>query len=162
MDLHPNGTLLATGHDDCRVKLWNVVSGQLVGETKFTGNWVHEEDDDIGDLVFSPSGDRLAYSTRDGTHIVVGDSSSLRDIWISRFLGAHFFEAYRICWSPDGSRLWYAFECGSALLFSVDPQPGAEPEEHGDGHVPLFGGETGVILSPDEVHVIDLRGTRIW
>lgn len=162
MDLHPDGVLLATGHEDCRVKLWNVESGRLAGATQFSGGWVLEEDDDIGDLAFSPSGDRLALSTRDGTHIVVADSRSLRDIWVSGFLGAHFFEVYRISWSPDGSRLWYAFECGSATLFSVDPKPGAQAEEHGDGLVPLFGGETGVVLSPGEAHAIDLSGLRLW
>lgn len=162
MDLHPGGVLLATGHEDCRLKLWNLETGELRGETHFVDPFIHEAEDDIADLAFSPSGDRLAFSTREGTHVLVHDTESLDRLWISEYLGAHFFEVVQICWSPDGGRLWFAFECGGATLRSVDPREGAKPEEHGDGLVPLFGGSTGIVLSSGEVHAIDQNGLRLW
>jgi WD40 repeat protein/transcriptional regulator with XRE-family HTH domain len=55
-------TILATGASDGTVRLWNPRTGQPVGGPMRANKW------SITDLLFSPTGDRLAAVSRGGTH----------------------------------------------------------------------------------------------
>ena len=55
----PDGTLLACGNEDCTIKLWNTVTGELFAI--FIGHL-----SEVSTLVFSPEGNTLASASHDG------------------------------------------------------------------------------------------------
>lgn len=55
---HPRLPLLASGHDDCKIRIWDIKNGQLVQE--WTG---HTQP--VSALAFDPDGDRLASAGED-------------------------------------------------------------------------------------------------
>ena len=160
--VHGDGRLVATGHPDVTLRLWDLETGELVHELRTPDPTSSDPDDDVGALAFSPSGDRLAHSIREGSHVWVTDLESREEVWGSDFLGAHFIEAMELRWSPDGSRLWYAFACGGGRLYCVDPRSGAEGSVVVDrGRVPRFGGELGAIPTAGELGVVRFDGERV-
>lgn len=55
--------ILATAHDDCSIRLWNISSGQCISTLKGHSNWVRSID-------FSPDGKKLVSCSDDKTFIV--------------------------------------------------------------------------------------------
>lgn len=67
-----------------------------------------------------------------------------------------------VTWSPDGSHVWYDFECGRDPVHWVDPRTKKEPRERAHTRLPLFGGTRGVVLIEGEVHAIAPDGEPLW
>ncbi len=90
----PDGQLMATCDTDCRVRLWNVQTGQLLVICDGHTNWVRA-------VTFSPDGQVLASCGADGM-IKLWE---VRDgICIKTLLG-HQHEIFSIAFSPDGQQL---------------------------------------------------------
>ncbi|MFT4541266.1 MAG: hypothetical protein ACI835_003727 [Planctomycetota bacterium] len=53
-------------------------------------------------------------------------------------MGAYCGEAMPVCWSPDGTRVWFAFLCGQSELYSVDPVSERNPTTQRLGHLPRW------------------------
>eukprot|EP00042_Codosiga_hollandica_P050573 m.606929 g.606929 ORF g.606929 m.606929 type:complete len:828 (-) comp58115_c0_seq8:348-2831(-) len=89
------GTLVASGSNDCTVRLWDLASSTLVHIFKGHDNWVNT-------VAFSPDGLLVASGSHDGTVRLwnvktgkaVGKPCEQDDNWI-----------YSVAFSPDGTRL---------------------------------------------------------
>ena len=55
----PDGKILASADQDLRIRLWDLVTGQLKGTLQDAVGWVRT-------LAFSPDSRRIAYSGRNG------------------------------------------------------------------------------------------------
>ncbi len=162
MAIHPREDLLVTGHADCRLMVWSLRTGDLVTEGYFRDPVMQEKSDEIASIAYSPAGDRLGISIREGCFVFVLDPKRLTSVWSSEWLGAHFGEAVRILWSPNGARLWFAFECGSGDLYWVAPKDNAEPKSRENTNVPTFCGEVGAIITGGTVHAVTAEGVLKW
>lgn len=74
-----------------------------------------------------------------------------------------------VLWSPDGSHLWYDFECGRDPVQWTVPRrrrtsktPKNKPREREDTPLPVFGRDRGVILTRGLIYAIDYDGEIIW
>lgn len=93
----PDGSFLATGHEDGRVRLWNLKNKKPVAE-------VHLSKLGVSALAFRPDGLELAVATEDCS-ITLLESKSLKQV--GKLLG-HKDRIPSMVWSPDGSRLYSA------------------------------------------------------
>jgi len=163
--IHPQGRLVATGHADDCLRLWNPETGKLEYERRYPDSFFPERENELAAIAFSPDGERLAFSTREGTYVRVIDVQTRERLWTSDYHGAHFFEVMQLCWSPDGSRLWYSFACGGGGLFCVEPEGEAAPVVVGSSNVPRFAGAIGVIRPRDAgsgIGAVGFDGERLW
>ncbi len=160
--VHPTQNLMATGHADYVLKLWDLDSGALVARSRHPDPWLTEEDDEVACIAWSPTADRIALSIREGSHVFVVDAADLSPIWTSAYIGGHFGEALLVCWSPDGRRVWSAFECGNAGVLWADPLGGGEVSYRADTRLPVFGGPVGVTISEADVLQLPRDGTLPW
>jgi WD40 repeat protein len=94
----PRGNLLATGHDDGVVRLWDPAADRMVREFRAHGQA-------ISALAFSPDGKRLATAGEDKT-IHLWDLEAAKPI--GSLLG-HTDRIPTLAWHPDGKRL---LSCG--------------------------------------------------
>ena len=159
--LHPDGQLAATGHVNSTLKLWSLESGELLFEQQYLDRFIPEEEDEVAAIAFSPSGAQMALSIREGSHVWIVDVETKQRLWVSEFLGAHFFEVMQLRWSPDSSRLWFVFQCGRARLYCVNPAAGGKPTVIDDANPPQFGASRGVILSGRQIGLVDYGGRRL-
>jgi hypothetical protein len=161
--LAPDGERIATGHTGGWARLWDIESGELLAARQFVDPFITEPDDQVAVIAFSPDSERLAWTTREGSFAELVDAASFELLWQSEFQGAHFGEAMPIAWSPDGSRVWYAFECGSGLLLTATA--GARPRENGivPGAVPAFAGGRGATVTCGSPTLVDATTARmLW
>jgi WD40 repeat protein len=93
----PTGRLLATGHDDGQVRLWDVGTGRLL--RAFDGHT-----DELTALAFSPDGEVLASAAEDRLVILwnVSDGGERRR------LAGHTDRVEMLAWSNAGDRLFSA------------------------------------------------------
>lgn len=159
--MHPEGTQMVTGHDDGRVFTWDLTSGSRIQEDRFVDGTEYDPQDDVADLAYSPSGDRLACSTRYGSHVFLQDVASGETVWTSEFLGAHWMEVLTIAWDPRGESLWFAWECGDGMLYHRAPG-GTLARPSGHAFVPRFGGDVAVTIASGDLVAFDLDGKRRW
>ncbi len=89
----PDGTQLATGHDDMTARLWDVASGEILAEMPH-GDWVSR-------VVFSPDGETLAAGSRDARIYLW----TLSDPEEPRKLEGHPNWVFALAYSPDGLSL---------------------------------------------------------
>ncbi len=158
--VHPTRDLLVTGHDRSRAILWDLATGERVREHEVPDPWLPEDEDEVAWAAFSPDGKVLALSTRGGSHVFLLDVQRGELLWTSEFLGAHFCEPLELAWSPDSSRIWYAFACGGGELGSHALSPSARHEPYsGQGRLPRFGGELGLTITTAGVirRVLDVQ-----
>jgi len=88
---YDNGMLLASGSEDCTVKLWNLKSGQVA-------NTLTQHQEGINCVVFSPNGKLLASCSNDAT-IKIWDVKT-GDNLIT--LAGHQHTVFSVAFSPDG------------------------------------------------------------
>jgi len=157
MALSPDGELLATGHTKSVVRLWSLRTGRMLSETTYPNPVFEAPMEDSADSAFSPSGDRLAFSTREGAYVYVIDVASRRQIWRSGFLGGRSGVLMQLQWSPDGSRLWFTWAWGGTL-YCVEPSGEAKPVSVGRSCVPDFGESLGVVAMPGGIGTVTPDG----
>jgi hypothetical protein len=161
--LAPDARTVASGHADGWGLLWDLASGAELARRQFVDPWLPEPSDEIAAIAFAPMGGQLAWSTREGSFVEVRDAASLELSWQSEFLGAHFGEALPLRWSPDGSHLWYAFECGRGGIETVSPRLGAVSRLLAPAAVPAFAGTRGTLVASGGVTVVDsASGRMLW
>ena len=160
--VHPTEDWLATGHPDSELMLWDLSTGKLMRAAHHRDGVFLKPESEVASIAWSPSGQRLAISTREGSTAYELDPVDLTQTWDSGFLGAHFYEALPVRWGPDSARLWFAFSCGVGGLFSVNPSPGAKAAGEQSGLVPVFANDFGVTLSNFQVRLVELDGTVRW
>ena len=162
MAVHPNGTQLVTGHRRRCARWWSLNSGTLLAEREFPPDVFDPERDEVAALAFDSTGKRLALSTREGSIVYVLDARSREILWESEWLGAHFWEAMELTWSPDDSRLWAAFECGGGDLYCFGPELGKDRITIESSPIPRFGGSIGVLCTFEGLGAVRLDGERVW
>jgi roadblock/LC7 domain-containing protein len=114
----PDGKMLASGSRDGTIILWDVESGQPIGEPlrKHTGV--------VYSVVFSPDGKMLASSSEDGT-LILWDVESVQPV--GEPLLERSFAIYSVAFSPDGKRI-ASGTSESIILWDVESgQPIGEP-----------------------------------
>jgi WD40 repeat protein len=90
----PDGTYLAAGAHDKRVRIWDVASGQIVHTLSGHENWVSS-------VAWSPDG-HLLVSTSQGQRPRVWDTTTGQQ---QEMLVGHSAAVNDACWSPDGRSL---------------------------------------------------------
>ncbi|HEX5746118.1 MAG TPA: pentapeptide repeat-containing protein [Archangium sp.] len=127
----PTDNLLATGHDDGMLRLWDVATGTVLRILEG-----HEES--VTDLAFSGDGKLLASASRDWTAMLwsVEQGQSLQE------LEGHAAPVREVSFSPDGKLLASASEDRTVRLWSVEQGQLLRVLMH-TGHV------NGVAFSPD-------------
>jgi WD40 repeat protein len=91
----PDGTRLASSGRDGNIKLWDTSTGRSI--KTFDG-----ASGDVGDVVFSPCGRKLASVDRGELTVSIWDLETGRKL---RDLTGHIGAALSVCFSPDGRRL---------------------------------------------------------
>jgi hypothetical protein len=161
--LSPDGHWVATGHADGLGVVWDLATGVEFGRRRFVDPFAPEPADEIASIAFSPDGEQLAWTTRQGSHAELTDLATFKLLWQSEYHGAHFGEPMPIAWSPDGARIWYAFACeGGELMTATAHRRGIE-RCFGLGGVPDFAGDRGAFLCDGAAAVVDARMARmLW
>ncbi|CAG7853499.1 Vegetative incompatibility protein HET-E-1 [Serendipita indica DSM 11827] len=158
----PDGRHLASGSDDCTVRLWDGTIGASLGTLEGHTDWVQC-------LAFSPDGRRLASGSRDCT-VRLWDGTTGASLGT---LEGHTFWVQCLAFSPDGRRLASGSRDGTVrlwdgttgaslgtleghtrevecLAFSPDGRRLASGSK--DGTVRLWNGTTGASLGTLEGH----------
>ena len=145
-----DGTLVASGHQDGTVCLWDTCSGQAWGEP------LRGHDGDVWSVAFSS----------DGTLVASGGNDKTVRLWDARS-GQALGEPLRrhdgvthVAFSPDGTRVASASNNGTVRLW--DARSGQPLGESLPGHV---GAVTHVAFSPDGTRVAsggEDRTVRLW
>jgi WD40 repeat protein len=104
-----DSAVIATGHDDGQVRLWDVESEAMIAELK--GHSMP-----LSALAFSPDGKRLASAGED-RHIYIWDLESQT---IVRTLDGHTDRVPMLAWHPDGKLLVSAGWDTTARLWNAD------------------------------------------
>jgi WD40 repeat protein/transcriptional regulator with XRE-family HTH domain len=146
----PDGKLLASGSVDGTIILWNVESGQPVGEPlrKHTGV--------VSGLAFSPDGKLLASSSQDGT-IILWDVKSGQPI--GEPLLERSFAIYSVAFSPDGKTIASGSSESITLWEVKTGQPIGEPLRLANVRYVVFSpdGKTIVSSSPESIILWDVE-----
>lgn len=121
---------LVTGHPAERAHVWDLRTGELLDTLEAVPDFGNDPEDEVAEVRFEPEGPRVALSTRRGSHVLVYDAEELETVWVSEFIGAHFWEPLPVRWDPEAEYVWFAFQCGSGPLLRVDP---ASPSAEGSG-----------------------------
>jgi WD40 repeat protein len=116
--LSPNGRILARGRDDGLIGLWDVASGE----------WLGQLDGGTGDYAvidFSPDGTRLV--AHHPTAIVIWDVQSRR---LKRKFAIERCSSNAVRWSPDGSLITQSV---TGRVVFINPESGRILNECSDG-----------------------------
>ncbi len=145
----PDGTQIAGGGLDGRIRVWDVSTGALI--RTLAGNTAQ-----IWDAAFSPDGRELATASEDGT-VRLWDTETGREIATVANTGGQGFR-FDIAFSPDGSRLATTSRDGTIHVLALRIEDlleasgcTADPRVHRSG-VPAVPPSRGV-----PTHLIDRR-----
>jgi WD40 repeat protein len=145
----PDGSVLASGHQDGRVLLWDAETGVQIA----TLNPASDRQPSVNDLVFSPGGSLLVSASADGT-AKVWDLRT--DRVIHRFTHADAVGA--VAFSPDRSLVATGSEDGTAKIWQLDGE-----------RVTVLAGHQGAVqsiqFSPDGTRIVTSsqdKTIRLW
>jgi WD40 repeat protein len=150
----PGSELVATGHDDGLVRLWDIGDGQLLRE--FRG-YYHT----VSALAISPDGKRIVCASEDKLILVWNTENGE----IDGLIGGHTDRIPALVWHPDGRRIISAGWDTTARVWDADTH---EPIILLNNHV---GQVVALALSPDgnilacadganDVHIWDLNSNN--
>ncbi|WAZ26918.1 NB-ARC domain-containing protein [Streptomyces cinnabarinus] len=104
----PDGSRLATGSDDCTVRIWDPAAGETVHALTGHADWVFA-------VAFSPDGSRLATASGDRT-ARIWDPTTGETV---RVLTGHRGPVLAAAFSPDGSVLATGSDDGRARIWDA-------------------------------------------
>jgi WD40 repeat protein len=135
---HPAGRLLATGHWDARLRVWDLETGNVVFEREIVDDFPFPGDDPpcVNVARFSPDGRRLAFVGGDMNDRFVVDVGTWRPVYSGSEDGGRMGEPTDVAWSPDGERLWCAFVSGPMPVWQIDLSGPTSEVELMDGRPP--------------------------
>jgi WD40 repeat protein len=145
LSFHPTEPLLATGHDDGVVRLWNLDAGVLTAE-------LAEHGEAVSALAFSADGGRLASAAEDRT-CFLWDPDAGR---VVGRLEGHTDHIHQIGWHPGGShlatacwdttaRVWNTQTCEPVFLLNGQAEVVSAVAFSPDGRLLATGDSQGVI-----------------
>jgi WD40 repeat protein len=102
----PDGSMLASGHQDGRVLLWDAETGVQIA----TLNPASDRLPSVNDLAFSPDGSLLVWASSDGT-------AKVWDLRADRVIRTftHASSVNGVAFSPDGSMVATGFRDGAKI-----------------------------------------------
>jgi len=137
-----SGRIVASGGDDCRVRLWDAASGAPLGVMAGHG-------DAVVSLDFSPDDQWVLSGSYDGT-ARIWDAATGHGLSV---LEGHSWWVWQAAFSPDASRILTASQDGRVIVWSVSNREGrlqCEPQTEFNGHGgPVYS----AAFSPDGVQV---------
>ena len=145
----PDGSVLASGHKDGRVLLWDAETGVRIA----TLGSASDRLPGVNDLAFSPDGSLLVSASADGTARVW----DLRTHRVTRRF-THADGVNGVAFSPDGSLVATASEDGTAKIWQLDGERVTVLAGH-------QGSVTSVQFSPDGTRVVTSsqdQTIRLW
>jgi WD40 repeat protein/uncharacterized caspase-like protein len=107
----PDGTLLASGAADKKVKLWNVITGKEIRS--------FEHNDEVTTVAFSPNGKVLASASRDSTIKLWSIDRDSNEPIIAWKANDKFQSVNTVAFSPDGQTLASGSVDGAVQLWSA-------------------------------------------
>lgn len=158
----PGGHLLATGHSDNRLRIWDLETRKLVLEHFFAD--MFDQQLDVNAIAFSPGGSLVAASTGEYSYLEVLDVPSGKSRHLFEWGGGHFSEPYEICWSRDARQLWFAFCCGGMPMEQVVIDKDVPKSITWHGRAPRIS-EAGIAVSTTLNGVLaldDASGRCLW
>jgi WD40 repeat protein len=153
--LSPDGKMLATGHFNGNVYLWDVTTGKLVATLQRSTGLSPGGATDVGTLAFSPDGKTLAAGIGSGL-IVLWDTATQQKV-ATLSDGYGLGGVTSVAFSPDGRTLATGDNDGHAVLWDVasghrvatlNPAIGvvASVAYSPDGRTLATGGDAGTVL----------------
>jgi WD40 repeat protein/DNA-binding SARP family transcriptional activator len=145
----PDGSVLASGHQDGRVLLWDAETGVQIA----TLNPASDRLPGVNNLAFSPDGSLLVSASSDGT-------AKVWDLRTDRVLRSftHADAVGGVAFSPDGSLVATGSEDGTAKIWQLDGE-----------RVTVLAGHQGAVMSvqfsPDGTRVVTSsqdKTIRLW
>ena len=114
VDVHPQRLLVATGGQDCHVRLWDMQSFSMVAK-------LHAHNGSVLSVRFHPTDPHFLASSSDGDNVVIVWHHS--DTWrVMATLGgshAHQSDVVDLAWSPDGTFLASCGLDGRILIWAA-------------------------------------------
>jgi WD40 repeat protein len=148
----PDSAVIATGHDDGMVRLWDVAQRKLLSEFK-----AHAQP--VSALAFSPDGLRLASAGEDRA-IVLWDAAGKE---IARLLG-HTDRIPSLAWHPKGHRLVSAgWDTTARVWDTATDEPVILLNSHADQVSALaFSPDGSILACADSASTIHIWHTVAW
>ena len=158
----PRGAEVATGHNDGIVRIWSLISGELLRVTSpipdMFGSTFR-----ISTLAYAPAGEHLGVATTTGLRVAVLDPKTGEYDRVSDHLGGQMGAPGALSWSPDGTRLYGAFASGGMPLYcwNLSGETGGSFETSFRASVPQGGaGDLGVTWSGRRAWLLDMNTGR--
>lgn len=107
---NPDGTILASGAEDRRVKLWNPATGEQVGES------IEISEERITAVTFETDGSRLAIADEAG-QVFIWDTAS--NSLLNTFPLEHTDRVNALTFSPDGTLLASGSRDNSIIIWDI-------------------------------------------
>ncbi|MCB9903113.1 MAG: WD40 repeat domain-containing protein [Planctomycetes bacterium] len=111
--LNSDASRIAIGYGNMYVGLFDFRTSEKLVEYRYTDPFFLDKEAAVHQLAFSPTGDRLAFTSSGGAYVGVLDSTTLEELYDSDFRGGHFGEILRLTWLADGDAIAYWFDCGA-------------------------------------------------
>lgn len=142
-----DGRVLASGHDDGRVRFWDAATQQFLGE-------IAAHPAAVSAIAFAPAGDRVATAGEDRA-VRVWDADSHQKI--AKLL-SHTDRIPALAWSPDGALLVSAgWDTSARVWDGTNPDPVMLLNSHSDQVLAVAFSPDGRLLatadSDDDIHL---------
>ena len=138
-----SGLVVASGGNDCRVRVWNAATGDPIATMEGHG-------DAVVSLAFSPDDRWILSGSYDGT-ARIWDAATGDEFAV---LEGHSWWVWQAAFSPDASRIITASQDGRVMVWSVADRAGklqCEPQTEFSGH---GGPVCSAAFSPDGTQVV--------